>query len=91
LGNSNVSIGTVDADGVALACIQALEKRTSEQSAQLALLKQQNDLLSAKLLLAQSPAQQPVLSYLPWLLLLGVGGWLLHLSKTRKSKAPESV
>jgi hypothetical protein len=32
LGNSDLSIGTVDADGVALVSAKALERRTTEQA-----------------------------------------------------------
>ncbi|HYW07603.1 MAG TPA: hypothetical protein VE913_11630, partial [Longimicrobium sp.] len=39
LGGSELSIGTVDADGVALAGVQALDRRTTEQSAEIAKLR----------------------------------------------------
>lgn len=42
LGTDERSIGTVDADGVALACIQALSKRTEDQAKELDMLKSSN-------------------------------------------------
>ncbi|HYW07137.1 MAG TPA: tail fiber domain-containing protein [Longimicrobium sp.] len=39
LGGSELSIGTVDADGVALAGVQALDRRTTEQNAEIAKLR----------------------------------------------------
>lgn len=45
LGNDDVTIGTIDADGVALACIQALESRTISQKTEIEKLKLQNEQL----------------------------------------------
>lgn len=45
LGTDELSIGTVDADGVALACIQALTKRTEDQAKELEALKEANKAL----------------------------------------------
>ncbi|HYR09956.1 MAG TPA: tail fiber domain-containing protein [Longimicrobium sp.] len=42
LGNDEVTIGTVDADGVALAAAQALERRTADQDARIQALEQRN-------------------------------------------------
>ncbi len=49
LGDDDKVIGTVDADGVALAAAKALEVRTREQAAQIAALSAQNDALRARL------------------------------------------
>lgn len=49
LGADSVSIGTVDADGVALAAAQALEARTSTQSARIEALERENDELRSRL------------------------------------------
>lgn len=70
LGNDNVTIGTVDADGVALAAAKALEARTADQAARIealearnTALEQQNAEMRARLerieavLAAQAPAQ----------------------------------
>jgi hypothetical protein len=58
LGYDEVSIGTVDADGVALACIQALEKRTSDQAKEIALLRAANDKLEKRLEKLENNAKQ---------------------------------
>jgi hypothetical protein len=49
LGSDDRSIGTVDADGVALAGVQALEKRTAQQAAEIRDLRQENADLRARL------------------------------------------
>lgn len=49
LGGDERTIGTVDADGVALASAQALEVRTSRQAAELETLKAQNKELQRRL------------------------------------------
>jgi hypothetical protein len=49
LGNDDVTIGTVDADGVALAAAQALEARTSAQAEEIAALRAENAELRARL------------------------------------------
>jgi hypothetical protein len=49
LGNDDVTIGTVDADGVALAAAQALEARTAEQRAQIEALQAENAELRLRL------------------------------------------
>ncbi|MBO2011011.1 tail fiber domain-containing protein [Hymenobacter negativus] len=49
LGPDSVSIGTVDADGVALAGVQALDARTRTQAAALAALQAENQALRARL------------------------------------------
>jgi len=47
LGDSDISIGTVDADGVALAAIQGLYTVVQEKDAELAALRASNDALTA--------------------------------------------
>ena len=49
LGDDDTTIGTVDADGVALAAAQALEARTAEQQARIAALEAENVELRARL------------------------------------------
>ena len=49
LGTSELSIGTVDADGVALAGVQALDRRTADQSAEIARLREENRALTARI------------------------------------------
>lgn len=49
LGTDSLSIGTVDADGVALVAAQALEARTSTQAARIEALERENDDLRARL------------------------------------------
>jgi hypothetical protein len=49
LGNDDLTIGTVDADGVALAAAQALEARTSAQAARIEALERDNAELRARL------------------------------------------
>lgn len=49
LGQDSLSIGTVDADGVALAGVQALAERTDAQAARIAALEAENEALRALL------------------------------------------
>ena len=49
LGNDSTSIGTVDADGVALTGVQALDRRTLSQQAQIDALRAENAELRARL------------------------------------------
>ena len=49
LGNSDTTIATVDADGIALAAIQGLYQITQDQQQQIALLQRQNAELAARL------------------------------------------
>jgi hypothetical protein len=49
LGNDNRVIGTVDADGVALAGVKALEARSTEQAARIDALERENAELRARL------------------------------------------
>ncbi|UOQ52231.1 tail fiber domain-containing protein [Hymenobacter cellulosivorans] len=49
LGPDSVSIGTIDADGVALAGVQALDARTQAQATQISALKAENQELRSRL------------------------------------------
>lgn len=49
LGDDERAIGSVDADGIALAAVQALEVRTSKQAAELESLKAENKELCKRL------------------------------------------
>lgn len=49
LGNDDVTIGTVDADGVALAAAQALDARTLEQQRRIEALEAENTALRARM------------------------------------------
>lgn len=64
LGNDDKTIGTVDADGVALAAAQALERRSAEQAARIEALERENAEMRARLerieaLLAGQGTTQP--------------------------------
>jgi hypothetical protein len=75
LGANDISIGTVDADGVALAAIQGLHQLTLDQKAEIAALTERLATLEAQ---AQQNDRLP-LSMLIWLALLGIGGVALGL------------
>ncbi len=49
LGSDELSIGTVDADGVALAAAQALERRTAAQAEEIRALREENAALKERL------------------------------------------
>lgn len=49
LGSNETTISTVDADGVALAAAQALERRTADQAAEIAALRAENRALAERL------------------------------------------
>lgn len=89
LGVNDISIGTVDADGVALACIQALTKRTGEQAKELETLKNAHkELLERMKKLEQqqnSPYKGMNLSILP-LAFLPVAGLGMLWYRKRKGK-----
>lgn len=76
LGADSVSIGTVDADGVALAGVQALDARTLGQEKQLAGLQAENQALRARLDALERPVgtkSSGSLSLTVALLLVGTG------------------
>ncbi|MCB2408787.1 tail fiber domain-containing protein [Hymenobacter lucidus] len=82
LGQDSISIGTVDADGVALAAAQALDARTRQQAAQLTMLQTENRLLRTRLD-ALEQRSNPLSAGLPLAALLlvagaGVGGLVLR-------------
>lgn len=58
LGNDEVTIGTVDADGVALAAAQALEARTATQQQRIQALEAQNAALQARIAALEAEARE---------------------------------
>jgi hypothetical protein len=85
LGNDEKSIGTVDADGVALASIKALESRTSKILTELETLKAENEVLRKQLGAQEKPVVQTAGLSLPLILLLagaGLAGFLLFRRRT---------
>jgi hypothetical protein len=83
LGPDSVSIGTVDADGVALAGVQALEVRTRHQATQLAALQSENNALRARLDALERPARPAGMPLVASLLALGLVGGGLAMRKRR--------
>jgi hypothetical protein len=73
LGQDSLSIGTVDADGVALAAAQALEARTRAQEARIAALEAELAALRAGRSASPVQAALPALGVLALLGLAGVG------------------
>lgn len=91
LGNDERTIGTIDADGIALAGVQALEARTSKQAAEVDSLKAENAALHARLdalekRTGMSSANVPLTASL---LLggIGLGGFLLRRRNAGGTKA----
>jgi hypothetical protein len=85
LGNDEKSIGTVDADGVALASIKALESRTSKMLTELEKLKAENDALRNQLATQNKPTAQTAGLSTPLILLLagaGLAGFFLFRRRT---------
>lgn len=83
LGPDSVSIGTVDADGVALAGVQALELRTRTQATQLAALQNENNALRTRLDALERPASPAGMPLIASLLALGIVGGSLVMRKRR--------
>jgi hypothetical protein len=94
LGSDNRTIGTVDADGVALAAAQALEARTRLLSSELQEAKSENAELRERLDALEKRVSTGVAG-MPVLVLLstmGVGGMLLRRKAAkRKDKSDEGV
>lgn len=88
LGNDELSIGTVDADGIALACIQTLEIRTNKQAEELEALKTANSRLLARLeALEKSPGQKGKLlaaAPLAFIPIIGIGAWYFRRRQNKK-------
>lgn len=87
LGYDDVSIGTVDADGISLACIQALEKRTTDQAKELADIKAYNQQLEQRLQKLESNASKKGMDLsmlsIAFLPLAGFGMWYYRRRKTK--------
>jgi len=86
LGSDERSIGTVDADGVALAAVQALDTRTREQAAALEKLKQENTDLHERLQALEQHVGRNKAD-LPLTILLVTGGMVLGVLLMRRHKA----
>lgn len=85
LGNDDKAIGTVDADGVALAGIKALEERTTKLAQELQTLKTENAALREKLEGRDKFASLKTAG-LPLLAIAGLGLGGLFLSRRKKSQ-----
>lgn len=86
LGNDERTIGTVDADGIALASIQALEARTSKITGQLEALKAENTALRDRLDALEKRTTKVTAAGLPWIIIIGgigVAGLLTVLLRRR--------
>lgn len=82
LGQDSLSIGTVDADGVALAGVQALEARARAQAAEITALRARLDALERR---AATPAAGPnALAQLPLAAGLLMAGLVLAFWRRRK-------
>lgn len=84
LGSSELSIGTVDADGVALASIQALDARTLALVEQVEALTAEVATLRAQL---EAPQANPLAAGLPIAALLALGGMVTLVLRRRSSVA----
>lgn len=87
LGTDEKSIGTVDADGIALAAVKALDNRTITQSAEMDAIRKENETLRKRLEMlehsaARNNASLPLISLLI-IAGLAAGALLLKLRKTR--------
>lgn len=92
LGTDEKAIGTVDADGVALAGIQALDARTNLQTQHLKTLASENEALQQRLtalekVVAGSKSEQAGLSIPMFLLIAGIGIGLMLGSRRRHASA----
>ena len=85
LGDDDKVIGTVDADGVALAAAQALDARSTRQQAEIDALKAENDALRVRLdALESRTGTTPIQAMLPVLAgLVGMGGLATVVARRR--------
>lgn len=88
LGSDEKVIGTVDADGVALAGVQALEARTRKQASELETLKAENKLLQERLdaMEKKTGANTAGFPLVAALVLAGAGVTGLQLRRRRNAK-----
>ncbi len=86
LGSDERSIGTVDADGVALAAVQALDVRTREQATAVQKLEQENAALRGRLQVLEHHVGMNKAN-LPVTILLAAGGIVLGLLLVVRRKA----
>ncbi|MCC3160836.1 tail fiber domain-containing protein [Hymenobacter sp. 15J16-1T3B] len=85
LGPDSISIGTVDADGVALAGVQALDARTQALQAENQQLRAVNAAIQARLTaLEQRPAGPASAAALPWAAALAATGLGVVLLRARR-------
>ncbi|MES2777781.1 MAG: tail fiber domain-containing protein [Bacteroidota bacterium] len=85
LGNDERAIGTVDADGVALAGVQALDARTRNLSAQLELSKSENEALRKRLDALEKKTGPGLTAGLPLIAILGGIGLMGFIVRLRTS------
>ena len=92
LGNDERSIGTVDADGIALASVKALEARTSKLAADFESLKAENEALRKQLAAGNGKEKSftESMAGLPLILVLG-GLGLTGILLRRRSAADSKV
>jgi uncharacterized small protein (DUF1192 family) len=83
LGNDDKAIGTVDADGIALVGVKALEERTTKLASELQALKAENEKLRERLDggVKSTPLTTAALPLLAVLGVVGLGGALLRRRK----------
>ena len=86
LGQDSVSIGTVDADGVALAAAQALDRQQQAQQRQLGQLQAENRALRARLDRLEQRGTPPLQAALPWLSALLVAGLVAGQLRRRQPR-----
>ena len=94
LGSDEKSIGTVDADGVALAAVQALDTRTQDQSSSIKALQKENDQLRNRLeaLENQAARNNASLPMITTLVIAGMAAGALMLKyRNRKSARSASI
>lgn len=87
LGSDERSIGTVDADGVALAGVQALDARTLKQNEEIENLKAENKALNDRLDAIEKRSGMTMAGLSPYLIMMTVTACIAGLFIRRRSKA----